>query len=118
MSTCVRRILRSGYEQTAVAPGSLKPTPDVYIAWSALLNAGSAIGLAGTDDAPVQVGAKVQAGQVPQSAGQFAHDSEAAQTPSPHLAGHDEVLVHVHIDQAPFVHVCVPWPVGHSHICV
>jgi hypothetical protein len=60
----------------------------------------------------------VQAGHVPQSAGQLAHDSEAAQTPSPHFAGPDEVLVHVHIDHAPFVHVSVPCPVGQLHICV
>jgi hypothetical protein len=74
-----------------------------------LLNAGSAIGLAGTDEAPVHVGAKVHAGHVPQSAGQVAQVSGAAHMPSPQTAGPEVVpALHEQTDHMLLVHVCIP----------
>jgi hypothetical protein len=86
--------------------------------WPALLNDVSGIGLAGTDEAPVQVGAKAHAGHTPQSAGQVTQLSEAWQTPSPHIAGPDVVLLHEQAAHMLFVHVCIPWVIPHVQACV
>src|SRR5580658_10108809 len=78
------RILSRGSEQFDMF-GATPPsaTPDEYMAMPSLLNEGSAIGSAGTDEAPVQVGARLHAGQSPQSAGQVMHVSLPLQMPSP-----------------------------------
>src|SRR6185437_1630256 len=52
-----------------------------------LLNAARAVGLAGTEEAPVQLGARLHAAQAPQSAGQFTQLSSPVHMPSPHTAG-------------------------------
>src|SRR3984957_18418122 len=83
--TCETRILSSGSEQAVEAPGSLNPTPEVYMVCVSLSKLVSAIGLAGTDEAPVHEGEKAHDGHIPQSAGQVTQFSGAVQVLSPHI---------------------------------
>src|ERR1700678_336542 len=79
---CEILILSSGSEQPVSAGVWPKPTPEVYIVCPALLKLASAVGLSGTDEAPVHEGEALHAGQSPQSAGQATQFSVLAHAPS------------------------------------
>ncbi len=64
-----------------------KPTPEVYVVCPLLLNDETAVGLAGTEFAPVQLGERGHAAHSPQSAGQVSQLSPPLQMLSPHTAG-------------------------------